>query len=85
MRRSNRTSASVTSRRGQTLYDQLVGIHTIFLTPFASNGELDLDADGENTEHEPVRDDGAGQRTTRPALRADYDLRMRTPPSGYQA
>ena len=41
----------MTSRRGQSLYDRLVGIYTIFLTPFSSNGELDLDAAAENTDY----------------------------------
>lgn len=41
----------MTSRRGQSLYDRLVGIYTIFLTPFTSNGELDLDAAADNTDY----------------------------------
>jgi 4-hydroxy-tetrahydrodipicolinate synthase len=41
----------VTSRRGQSLYDRLVGIYTIFLTPFTSNCELDLDAAADNTDY----------------------------------
>ena len=41
----------MTSRRGQSLYDRLAGIYTIFLTPFASNGELDLGAVAENTDY----------------------------------
>src|SRR6266508_3769406 len=43
--------ASVTTRRGQGLYDRLVGVYTIFLTPFTSNGELDLDAAAENADY----------------------------------
>ena len=46
-----RAIASVTIKRGQSLYDRLVGIYTIFLTPFASNGELDLGAVAENTDY----------------------------------
>ena len=41
----------MTGRRGQSLYDRLAGIYTIFLTPFSSNGELDLDAAAENTDY----------------------------------
>lgn len=41
----------MTSRRGQSLYDRLVGIYTIFLTPFTPKGELDLDAAAENTDY----------------------------------
>jgi len=41
----------VTNRRGQSLYDRLVGIYTIFLTPFSSKGELDLDAAADNTNY----------------------------------
>ena len=51
MRRSNLASASVARRRGQSLYDRLIGIYTIFLTPFSSKGELDLDAAAENTDY----------------------------------
>ena len=41
----------MTSRRGQSLYDRLVGIYTIFLTPFTSSGDVDLDAAAENAEY----------------------------------
>jgi 4-hydroxy-tetrahydrodipicolinate synthase len=41
----------VTFRRGQSLYDRLVGIYTIFLTPFSANGELDLNAAADNTNY----------------------------------
>ena len=41
----------MTTRRGQSLYDRLVGIYTIFLTPFTSGGDLDLDATAENTDY----------------------------------
>ena len=37
--------------RGQSLYDRLVGIYTIFLTPFTPSGELDLDAAAENADY----------------------------------
>jgi 4-hydroxy-tetrahydrodipicolinate synthase len=37
--------------RGQDLYHRLVGVYTIFLTPFTSNGEVDLDAAAENTDY----------------------------------
>lgn len=36
------------ARRGAALYEKLVGVYTIFLTPFTSAGELDLDAAVEN-------------------------------------
>jgi 4-hydroxy-tetrahydrodipicolinate synthase len=41
----------MTLRRGARLYEQLVGIYTIFLTPFTSRGEIDLEAAGENTDY----------------------------------
>ena len=41
----------MTTRRGQRLYDRLVGVYTIFLTPFTSSGELDLDAAAENADY----------------------------------
>jgi 4-hydroxy-tetrahydrodipicolinate synthase len=41
----------VTTRRGKSLYDLLVGIYTIFLTPFTSSGELDGAAAAENTDY----------------------------------
>lgn len=41
----------MTTRRGQGLYDRLVGVYTIFLTPFTSSGELDLGAAAENTNY----------------------------------
>src|SRR5438552_630800 len=44
-------SAAMTPRRGMHLYERLVGIYTILLTPFAPNGEIDLEAAGENADH----------------------------------
>jgi 4-hydroxy-tetrahydrodipicolinate synthase len=41
----------MTTRRGQRLYDRFIGVYTIFLTPFTSSGELDLDAAAENTDY----------------------------------
>jgi len=41
----------LTTRRGQHLYDKLVGVYTIFLTPFTSGGEVDHDAAAENADY----------------------------------
>lgn len=41
----------MTSRRGASLYERLVGVYTIFLTPFTANGDLDLDAAAENADY----------------------------------
>lgn len=40
----------MTGRRGAALYDRLVGVYSIFLTPFTTSGELDLDAAAENAD-----------------------------------
>ena len=37
-------------RRGADLYDRLSGVYTVFLTPFTSSGELDLDAAAQNAD-----------------------------------
>jgi 4-hydroxy-tetrahydrodipicolinate synthase len=42
---------AITQRRGAELHDRLAGVYTIFLTPFTSNGELDLESAGENVEY----------------------------------
>ncbi len=41
----------MTPRRGADLYERLTGVYTIFLTPFAPSGEVDLEAAGENADH----------------------------------
>lgn len=41
----------MTARRGADLYERLVGVYTILLTPFTPNGELDLSAVAENTDY----------------------------------
>jgi len=41
----------MTMRRGASLHERLSGVYTIFLTPFAANGELDLEAAGENADY----------------------------------
>ena len=38
-------------KRGSALYDVLVGVYSIFLTPFTASGEIDLDAAAENADH----------------------------------
>lgn len=39
------------SKRGASLYERLVGIYTILLTPFTPSGELDPEAAAENTDY----------------------------------
>lgn len=39
------------TRRGAALYDRLVGVYTIFLTPFTAAGALDLDAAAGNADY----------------------------------
>lgn len=39
------------TRRGARLYERLTGVYTIFLTPFAPSGELDLDAAAQNADY----------------------------------
>lgn len=41
----------MTPRRGAELYERLTGTYTIFLTPFAPNGELDLEAAAANADY----------------------------------
>lgn len=40
----------MTSRRGAALHERLVGVYSIFLTPFSATGEVDLEAAAENAE-----------------------------------
>jgi 4-hydroxy-tetrahydrodipicolinate synthase len=38
-------------RRGASLYERLVGVYTIFLTPFAASGDVDHEAAAENADY----------------------------------
>jgi 4-hydroxy-tetrahydrodipicolinate synthase len=39
------------SKRGAALYERMIGVYTIFLTPFTAAGALDLDAAAENADY----------------------------------
>lgn len=39
------------TRRGAALHERLTGVYTIFLTPFAPTGDVDLEAAGENADY----------------------------------
>jgi len=39
------------SKRGATLHQRMIGVYTIFLTPFTASGALDLEAAAENTDY----------------------------------
>jgi len=39
------------SKRGAALYERMIGVYTIFLTPFTASETLDLDAAGENADY----------------------------------